>query len=248
MENNPEFHPTRSRYFVLTSQVLYPLLIILITIFSWWFFFASSFFSLSHFECILDFEPCQNQNIIAEVSKYRGKNIFLFNGDKLKSRLMSADYTIRTVTLTKHLPNSLSVSMESVYPVVAAKVIGGKTWVIFDDQNRVIGVREQDPNVPFIIVKEIAGIVIGEKLKTTEINEALILAKDLSRELAQIKSIELDGENLNLTLEDGKHVIMTTAKDEHPQIQSLQAVLSNATILTGVSTIDVRFAQPVLRP
>lgn len=247
MENNPEFHPTRSRYLVLTSQVLYPLTIVIAALVCWWLFFGSSIFALNKFDCVLDFEPCQNQNIIAEINKYKGQNLFLFKGDKLKSRLMSADYTIRSVNLTLHLPNSLTVSMESVYPVVAATVEGGKSWVVFDSNNRVIAVRDRDPNVPVVVTREIPLIVIGEKLNSDPLNHALELAKNLSHELPQVKQIQLDGDNLNLTLDGGKHAIITTTKDEHDQIRSLQAVLSNATILTGVSTIDVRFTQPVLR-
>jgi len=50
-----------------------------------------------------------------------------------------------------------------------------------------------------------------------------------------------------LALDSGKIAIFTPKKDELVQLRALQTILTDATILEGVNTIDVRFARPVLR-
>jgi len=247
VQTNQEFLPTKSKYLVITADYLIPVLVLILSLLSWWIVFYTPVFAVKQIDCILDFEPCKNPGVIAEIAKYQGINLLRLDESSIRTRFTSADFTISAVTVIKRLPSSVTIKMESVYPTVAAKVKDTSTWVIFDDRLRVIGTRDVSPNVPVVILPSLTGAIVGARLESDELNTALSLAVELSKHLSGVKTIELLGTDLFLSLGTGQTAVLTTDKDVPSQIRALQAVLAETTILVGVSTIDVRFAQPVLR-
>lgn len=248
METRQSISTVPSKYVVITADYVIPVVIVLATILAWWSVFYTSIFSIKQIECELDFEPCDVPGIIAELDKYRGQNIVSFDEEAIRTRLTSADFTIQNVDIKKTLPSSIKVEMQSVYPTVAAEVVGTGTWVTFDEQLRVIGTRTVHPNVPTITVKELVNIKVGETLSDQNIIKALGLARTLADQIKDFQTVELEGSNIHLTFKSGLKGLMTTSKDTNEQIQALQVLLQDATILQGVSVVDVRFARPVLKP
>jgi len=132
---------------------------------------------------------------------------------------------------------------------VALQVSGDDpTWIIFDSSLRVIGARRIDPNVPSVVVQGPLTFIVGKVPTDANIISSLELAKRVSDELFAVKTITLiDADTIHLALDSGKIAIFTPKKDELVQLRALQTILTDATILEGVNTIDVRFARPVLR-
>jgi len=240
--------PIKSKYLVITLDYLLPLLVTLLVLFGTWLALFSPLFQVTNFECQQDFQPCDNPMILAELNKNLGENIFRFKSAFLIHKLTSGDYTIRTATVARILPNTLVVDLQSVYPTVALKLLsGGDEWLVLDTRFRVIGKRELDPNVPTVLVDTLPAFRAGQKLEDPNLLSACTLARTLSDQLPGVKTIELSGETIKLTLDSGKLALLTTTKDQLAQIHVLQAILSDSTITSGVGTIDARFAQPVLR-
>lgn len=247
MEKTREFQPTRSRYLVITRDYLLPVLLIITAVLVWWIVFYTRLFSLTRIDCLQDFEPCENPYILTELQRYLGVNLLRFDSAVIKRRLTGADFSIRQVEVTKTLPGTLQVSLSSVYPTVAARLAGESKWVIFDDKLRVIGQKTKDPNVPTLITEELTGMTVGLPPADQALLSALDLTKRLSSSLSGIRSITLKGSDIILALNNNLTALMTTERDESAQITSLQLVLRDDTILSGVTTIDVRYSQPVLR-
>ncbi|KKU58687.1 MAG: hypothetical protein UX82_C0034G0003 [Microgenomates group bacterium GW2011_GWE1_47_12] len=244
---NKEFLPTRSRYLVITRDYLLPLLFIIFGLFLWWLSFFSPAFTLQNIICQLDYEPCTGENLLAELAKYQGTNLFRLDDPALSARLTSADFTLRQAEIRKILPHTLALSLQSVYPTVAAKLETEATWIIFDEQFRVIGTRTVDPNVPTLTASSLTNLVVGSAPQDQTLLDALKLTRALSAAIPNIQGIKIVDSLIYLSLPDYRQAIMSTELPQATQIQSLQAVLANATILSGISTIDVRFSQPVLR-
>lgn len=248
MEVPKVFHPTRSKYLVFTTDFLLPIFISLGIIATIYFMLFSAFFQVTTIDCTLDFAECQDQNIIAELAKLQNKNIFTLKTDSIVSRLTSGDFTIRAAVIKKELPGLLKVELQSVYPVVALSLTGDSNWVVLDARFRVISTTKIDPNVPTVIVSGPLTLTIGQPISDELIIQTLKLAQKLSDQLFSVKTVSLvDGDTIELVLTSGIKAIFTPKKDEMAQLRSLQTVLSDATITAGVKTIDVRFAQPVLR-
>jgi hypothetical protein len=182
------------------------------------------------------------------LDKLKGQNIFTLKISEISEKLTSGDFTIREVVLTKQLPGIIKLDLQSVYPVVALQVIGDPTWVVMDSNFRVIGTRDSEPNVPTVIVQSPLSLVVGKVPDDELIKGTLALARRLADELFSVKTITLmDSDTIELALSSGVKAIFTPKKDELVQLRSLQVILSDATIMTGVKTIDVRFGRPVLR-
>lgn len=248
MEVAKVFRPSRSKYLVFTADYLFPSFIILTILTLLYLVFSSPIFKVKQIRCQLDYLPCDNQTIQAELDKLQGQNIFTLKTTPLTQRLTSGDFTIRQATFIKQLPDLINVELLSVYPYVALQVAGDTHYVVLDQKMRVIATKDADPNVPTLIVPDPVTLYVGKLPSDAVILHSLSLTRKLFDELSSIKSIILvDGDTVKLNLTSGKVALLTPKKDELIQLQTLQAILSDATILTGVSTIDVRFSQPVLR-
>lgn len=238
----------RSKYLVFTVDYLVPTFIILAVLTLFYLVLYSPIFKIKEVSCQLDYLVCDNQIILAELDKLKGQNIFTLSKDKVTARLTSGDFTIRQATLTKELPGKVILDLQSVYPVAALQILGNPTWVILDQQLRVIGSRDSDPNVPTIIVPGPLSLTVGKPPSDDLIIQSIQLARRLADELFSIKSITLvDADTIELTLSDGRIAILTPKKDTSAQLVTLQIILRDDKIVQGINTIDVRFARPVLR-
>lgn len=248
MQTPKVFTPLRSKYLVFTTDYILPCATITAVLTSIYILLYSNIFKISSITCNLDFEPCQNLVIVAELDKLKGQNIFKLQTQGVSTKLTSGDYTIRDAVFTKTLPGTLKVDLLSVYPVVAIKMKGLDTWIALDSQHRVIKELVSDPNVPTIIITGPLTLVLGKPVEDSKINAAIALTDRLYKHLPSIKSVTLVDENrIDVLLDSGKTAILTPKKDEAIQLRSLQAILQEVTISKGVRTIDVRFSQPVLR-
>lgn len=248
MDSAPVFRPTRSKYIVFTADYLLPLTICLCVILLGYVVLYAPFFKIEHTECTVDYQPCSDPTLLAEIDRLKGQNIFRLATNKLSARLTSSDFTIREAHIIRVLPNSVSITLQSVAPVVALKVEGIETWIVLDPDLRVIATRGADPNVPTVLVSTQLVIKVGQRPKGESIIKTLELALRLSEELFEVKTLRLiDADTIELALSSGMLAIFTPQKDEVVQLRALQAVLADATIIKGVRVIDVRFSQPVLR-
>lgn len=248
MDEPRVFHPSRSKYIVFTADYLLPILICLGVLALIYISLYSPFFKITKVDCSLDFTSCDNPGVLAELEKLKGKNIFTISPSDITSRLTSGDFTIRQASLRRALPGIITVDLQSVYPVVALRTEADSSWVVMDSKYRVIGVRSQDPNVPTVVVDGPLTLAVGKKPTDAVIIQALDIAGRLANELFSVKTITLvDEGTIKLSLPNGRSALFTTKKDELLQLRALQAILADATILKGIRTIDVRFAQPVLR-
>lgn len=248
MQSALTFTPPKPKYFLITSDIVIPLLVIIFVLFCLWLTLFSSLFSIQTIECQLDSRPCPSSSITYEINSAIGFNIFRYDTKNLVNRLTSADFTVRKVDVAKKLPHTLHLELSSVYPVVALQLVGGNDWLIFDEQLRLINNHVTDPNVPTVIVPGPISLRIGVAPTDPELRSALTLARSLATTISDFKSLSLDNHNLILTFRSASYTaILSPSGDIDQQITSLQAILRNATINQGVRVIDVRFAQPILK-
>jgi cell division septal protein FtsQ len=248
MDTPRVFEPGKSKYLVITADYILPFFLSALVIFLFYLAIFSPIFRVNQVTCTLDFGECSDPSVLAELDKLKGQNIFRLKPDGLRSKLTSGDFTIREVQMKKTLPDQVLIELQSVYPVAALQVLTDPTWVVLDPQFRVIATREDDPNVPTVIVPGPLSLTVGKPISDELLLHALKLSQRLSRELSSIKTITLiDANEIHIALDNGIMAILSPKLDETKQLKSLQAVLSGGTISKGIATIDVRFTQPVLR-
>ncbi len=244
-----EFHPVRSKYLVITADFIVPIAVTIAVAALWWIVFHTGTFAIRTIVCTSDGGQCKDTNLLAELAKYKGKNIFQVNTDALAYHLESADYMIKTAVVTRTLPGSLAVALQSVSPVVALQVAGQNEWMLFDGSLRLIGSTSTDPSIPTVLIQTPITLAVGKSANDGNLRTALEIAEKVGSAVPGVKDIALvDAETIRLDLSSGQYALLTTGKPVDDQIRLLQAVLKDATIVQDARGIDVRFNQPVLKP
>ena len=238
----------KAKYFLLTKEIFIPILIVCIIVLGIYVVFYTSLFSLKIIKCRTESGDCYNPSISAELNKYLGINLITFDTSELHEKLLAGDFTISSLTLTRKLPSTLEVDIRSVYPKLAIKVgVEGKTWYTLDEKFRVIGIVEKDPQVVTIIVDNPPTLVFGQAITDQSLIHSLEVATKINEYPDLARSFSLTGDTITLNLEGGRRAILTTTSNFEEQIKSLQAVLSDFTMIKEVSIIDVRYIRPVLK-
>lgn len=241
-------HASKSKYIVLTYDLILPLIIIFGIIGGIAVSLKSDLFAVKIIRCRVDYQDCPVGPVMAELEKYIGHNLLTVQTDELEQRLTAGDFTIREAVITKKLPDTLSVELQSVYPVAALRVEGVESeWIVFDSGYRVIGKRTSDPNVPTVLVKTAPTVHAGYRIDDPALVKALDYTLLIASEINSVTAVALEGDTLTLVLASGKTALLTTVKDSMAQIRTLQAILQANTMNSEVRTIDVRFSKPVLR-
>jgi hypothetical protein len=240
----------RSKYLLITSDIIIPIISLLIFGFLVWIVFFSSIFQVNQVICLYDYKPCENENLLVEADRLKGTNIFWFQPEEFEQLVLQGDYLVREVNVTKELPQTLTISLFSVYPTVALQLdrVEDK-WVVFDHTLRVIKIVEQEPNVPLVIVKSLDPVHLGQKLTITSYNLALAFVQELSRSSLGLTTLYLVDENtFAVYLEGGAQALLTPERESSTQIYTLQAILQDDTIKKDSRTIlDLRFSKPIIR-
>lgn len=239
----------RSKYFVLTTELLLPLGIILFFILAIYLSLFSPLFSVTEIECELDYQPCTNEILTAELATYQGENLLRFPAAKLQNRLLSGDFTLREVELTRRFPHTLVLNLLSSYPVVALRLQDETSkWLTFDQAYRVIAVRDSDPNVATLTVEQAPAFQLGQPLADQDLVSSLQLTSQLAKELTSLDTLSLTGDStLILDFAGGLRALLTTDKPLAPQLTKLQSLLADQEVKREYRLIDVRFDQPVLK-
>lgn len=242
---------SKSRYLTFTLDVILPILVLIAMGFGVWVVLYSHVFAIKQVVCQSDFRPCENGAVVAEANKELGNNIFRYDGDSLKAKLMSGDYMLSGVTITKHLPGTLEVELVSVNPSFALVLTtDNSSYVVCDQAGRVIGTRAEDPNVPLVQTTYLPVLRIGQVIPDQDLLQAGKLALALRQINIQATDLTLGEDGLvTLHLPSGLKVIMTTKSEGiDKELDTLQQALSDTTIKQeGKKTLDLRFAQPILK-
>ena len=240
---------SRSKYLVITTDYLIPFLIIVLPLLGYLLAYHTSIFAIKNISCTLDYEPCQIQNLVAELDRSLGDNLVALNPDSIKSRLLSGEYTIRSVEVSRQLPSTLQVDLLSTYPVIALQLTDNPgQWIAIDSQMRVINVLDHDPNVPALTLNSTPPFLLGERVSDSDVIKALEIALEISSDLSSVEKIHLNQDStLTLSLNNGITALMTTSRDQSDQIRTLQSILIDKDIIKDHKVVDVRFTSPVLK-
>lgn len=239
----------RTKYLVFTAEYLIPALLVVFILAGYLLAFHTRLFTIKQFSCQLDYQVCQQGSLTAELDKVKGINLIRFDSSALESRLLSGDFTIRSVQFTKVLPNTLEVVLLSTYPALAVQEEGvTNKWVTLDERLRIIAVRETDPNITTITVPQLPPFRLGQTVEDSRLLATLKLAKAVDISQIPVSEIRLTGESdVTLQLENGLVAYLTVSKDPGGQLTILQNLLIDSSITKEYHSVDLRYTQPVLK-
>jgi len=238
----------RSKYLVFTADYLVPAFLVLSIATAWILAYRTSLFSISNYQCELDYQPCAGEALLSEIDKLVGKNLLTIDLSSVRARLLSGDFTLREVTITKIYPRTLSLSLLSAYPVVALELNGNaQQWVTLDDQYRVIAVRDANPNVPTLVVESLPPFQLGVTIEDQSLLDSLSIVRSITDKLISVQRLSLSGTTVSLELPGGVTALLTTTRDQDSQLHLLESVLADPALKNSYHLIDVRYDRPVLK-
>lgn len=192
--------------------------------------------------CSFADQPCP-EAAIAELERLKGKSIwntFSETQSKFKTALRQAS----TITFNRKLPSTLVVTMapSDILGALNADISSGYALV---NKNRHVTeiVVERPTGLTVLRVKQ--AVKVGDEIET----EMKTLLEEFSRRGQSIPFVEIfykDKDDIELRLQNGKTAVIR-AFDLAPQLNTLQLLLNEATMIEKVSVIDMRFSHPVLR-
>ena len=195
--------------------------------------------------CINQFGPCSSY-LDGEVQREVGQNLKQLEkslGKVLGSQIQVVDFSFKF-----HFPDKLKVYVVERKPVVAFNFNGD--FYLVDQDNYVVAVVKET-NLPTVFIREKTySFNAGDK-----VSDELVFVSELLQKLFiaySVKVLYLEAENLEVNL-DSLSVIFPTSGNPDILIGSLRFILSQLNTrsedirIGKVSTIDLRFKNPVIR-
>lgn len=239
----------QSKYYVATSQVLTPLIVIFIALATLYALFFSPIYKINKVKCHQDMEEsCQNDFVVSALSEAIGHNLFLFDATTLISLIQRGDPTIRSLEYKKILPGTLELQIQSVYPTLALGAEGSSSLLILDTDLRIIKTTSDNPNVPIARYHKPLSLRVGERIVDEQLRQLLQACLTIIANIPGSNNCVLSDNSIALLLEDEKtQAVLTTERDLDQQLSALHTIRQGVTISGSKAVIDVRYQQPIIK-
>lgn len=211
-----------------------------------YFLFFSPICAISHVVCDTPEHSCSD-DIIAELDRSIGKNIFSIKPLDIERRLQRADLMIEQADVSVGFPNTLRARIKLRIPYVQLLAsFEAKEAFLVDSTGMIIGSADRNASFQQIYWKEVSGDAIGQLLPD-KILQAIDLVVATKEIMHSPLTPVVEGNILTIKDGDGTNIRFGLEKSGAVQIQALQVLIKQARIENTVyKTIDMRFEHPVV--
>lgn len=235
-----------TRYLTVTRRHLPPLVVFLITAVTLWFFFLSGFATIQKIDCQTDGKACDPQTE-AELGRLTSTPILTLKKKEIEHRILNSSPAIDTVEITPHFPQTIEVRITLRQAAVVLRVPGTQTMLVSDWDGLIIrGTQDQDRSLPQIVSASIRDIGIGQQINDTATHTAIVLAGVMTQYFLPFEVITVD-RDIRVTLDEDTVAVFSHNADPQRKVPSLQRILSDVTMNTKPTLIDLRHEKPVVR-
>jgi cell division septal protein FtsQ len=197
---------------------------------------------ISRISCSSQFGPC-SLHVKEAMAKIEKANLSLFEAKKELKTVLSSDVLVTDFSFQFKLPKTLQVNLLERKPKFALKKRGSQAFALVDSQGVVVSYQNNSA-LPVLIVSD-APPNVGEVVSGKTLFALEILSDIFS--LYQVKSGNLEDESLVIELKGGLRVIFPLEADRKVLLGSLRLILGRLNEESNVSTIDLRYKNPILK-
>lgn len=192
--------------------------------------------------CSFADQPCP-EAAVAELERLKGKSIwntFSETQNKFKTALRQAS----SISFGRKFPSTLVVIMvpSDILGALNADISSGYALVNKNGHVTEI-VAERPTGVTVVRIKQ--PLKVGDEI-ATEMKTVLETFGGHGQSISLVEIFYKDKDEIELRLQNGKTAIVRSS-GLATQLNTLQLLLNQATMIENVSVIDVRFSHPVLR-
>jgi hypothetical protein len=184
------------------------------------------------------------------MAEYQHHSLFKLSPGLIKTRLETDFPELQVLSQKIIWPNTYQLNLAPRLVAFQIQKTPAEPMVLIDNSGKVIGFDQNPPtNQDYIVYPNLPGVQLGESVDDPLILFAFRLVSALSKTQIAHQRIFLETPNtVTVELNQGKSVLFSNNQDLSRQVTSLQAILSLPTMQEGLTTIDLRFQKPVLRP
>lgn len=192
--------------------------------------------------CLFADQPCP-EAAIAELERLKGQsmwNTFRETQNKFKTALRQ----VSSISFDRKLPSTLIVTMtpSDILGALNADISSG--YALVNRNGHVVEVVEERP-IGLTVLRIKQPVNVGDEVET-EMKATLEEFSGHGQSIPLVEVFYKDKDDIELRLQNGKTAIVR-AFSLAAQLNTLQLLLNEATMIEKVSSIDVRFSHPVLR-
>ncbi len=206
------------------------------------FYIAPRIIKIGEIKCQSQFGPC-NINVEASVNEVEKRNRSLYEAKRELQNILADDILVSDYSFQFKLPNTLEVNLLERKPKYAVRQKETNSFALIDSDGYVIYFQETT-TLPVLIVSEAppnVGSIVSEKnLFSLELLYNLFSSY-------QIRTGIVENESLVIELNQGPRVIFPLEGDREVLLGSLRLILSRLNDSGQVSTIDLRFKNPIIK-
>lgn len=206
------------------------------------FFVVSRIIKVDEIRCQSQFGPC-NTNIEASLDEVEERGGSLYEVKKRLQNILADNVLVSDYSFQFKLPNTLEIDLLERKPKYAIKQKETSSFALVDSSGYVVYFQEAT-TLPVLIVSEAppnVGDLVSEKNFF-----ALELLYDLFSSY-QIRTGIIENESLVIELNQVPKVIFPLEGDREVLLGSLRLILSRLNSSRQVSTIDLRFKNPIIK-
>jgi len=194
-----------------------------------WFVLLSDYFKIKNIEI----NGSLNPEVKAEIDKFIGKNIFIFQPGKIKDDLSKKQSSIESMEIFRGIPDTIKVQVNVREPAIGWKShddiyfvdLGGIIFELKDNEKYVSG----DKKIPFIEDTKNIEVVEGAPIVTGEfVQFVLKLTNSLKKDFnIEVKSLKVAETTFQIEIETDQNfkIIIGSSINLDNQMKALKRVL-----------------------
>lgn len=208
-------------------------------------FILTRVFVVKTIHCTMDGENCP-ESVLAEVQRLQGKPLYFLQTSQLKSKIMGAFPQLISVESIKKFPSTVDVILISSKELLVVYLPENNMYAFLSSKGKVLHLTPNKPEQVLFITLPNMLFQSGEDIDAKIFQDVVQLLK-IMHEHASILTIERVSSNeIYLYLPNNKRGVVSSDGLEK-QVDTLQLLLNEATMIENISVMDLRFSHPVLR-
>ncbi len=239
----------RKRHLHLPKPNLWWVFAIFYTLCLWFLFFGPTL-RLKQISCQTNTLPDCPDYIVPELSKHKGKLIYLLDRPVLASKIKASLPHAKELVLSTKWPDRLVVNIIWQTPVANLTSPISSNVIILGENGQILDTKPQpDPNLPIVVASAAAELIISDTIEHPTLLTALTLIQHLPQIIgSNITSIEAKSAlEIRVVDQNNRKYLFTSAKAVEPQLHALQLISSQTTMNSTAQVIDLRYDRPALK-
>lgn len=208
--------------------------------------FPGKLIKINNIDCVSQYGPCGNE-LFSKLNAYKNKNLSqTLKGTK---SILSSDLLINNFSIQFKLPDILRIDVILRKGKFAINKVGTQDYAIIDKDGTAIEIQNLT-NLPVLRVSD------NLPKPGEEVNERLLFALNITYDMYafyQVRSAKINGDSLIIDISREPTVIFPLEGDKDALMGGLALIISRLNKISedskieGISQIDLRFKNPIVR-